>query len=106
VSIDGHQVVTLAHSLYRNDTCHYGIIFMASINIRIDDDLKSRSFAELEKLGVTPSELLRQTLQYVADRGRLPFKPMLVTDEDEALIMEATKRLAHPQRVKVGLDDL
>lgn len=27
---------------------------MASINIRIDDDLKQRSFAELEKLGVTP----------------------------------------------------
>lgn len=29
---------------------------MAPINIRIDDDLKQqRSFAELEKLGVTPS---------------------------------------------------
>lgn len=79
---------------------------MASINIRIDDDLKKRSFAELEKLGVTPSELLRQTLQYVAERGKLPFKPMLLTDEDEALISEAAKRLAHPQRVKVSLNDL
>ncbi|VVQ36145.1 Antitoxin RelB [Pseudomonas fluorescens] len=47
---------------------------MASINIRIDDDLKQHSFAELEKLGVTPSELLRQTLQYVTERGKLPFK--------------------------------
>jgi RHH-type rel operon transcriptional repressor/antitoxin RelB len=79
---------------------------MASINIRIDDDLKTRSFAELEKLGVTPSELLRQTLQYVAERGKLPFKPMLITDEDEELIAEAAKRLAYPQRVKVSLDDL
>ncbi|RMV12838.1 Bifunctional antitoxin/transcriptional repressor RelB [Pseudomonas savastanoi] len=38
---------------------------MASINVRIDDDLKARAYLELEKLGVTPSELLRQTLQYV-----------------------------------------
>lgn len=57
---------------------------MASINIRIDDDLKQRSFAELEKLGVTPSELLRQTLQYVAERGKLPFKAALLSEEDES----------------------
>ncbi|WP_296187787.1 type II toxin-antitoxin system RelB/DinJ family antitoxin [Pseudomonas sp. UBA1879] len=79
---------------------------MASINIRIDDGLKSRSFAELEKLGVSPSDLLRQTLQYVADNGRLPFKPVLMNDEDEALLAEVKKRLADPQRVKVSLDDL
>ncbi len=79
---------------------------MASINIRIDDGLKSRSFAELEKLGVSPSDLLRQTLQYVADNGRLPFKPVLMNDEDEALLTEARKRIANPQRVKVTLDDL
>jgi len=79
---------------------------VASINIRIDDGLKSRSFAELEKLGVSPSDLLRQTLQYVADNGRLPFKPVLMNDEDEALLTEARKRIANPQRVKVTLDDL
>ncbi|NBA96086.1 type II toxin-antitoxin system RelB/DinJ family antitoxin [Pseudomonas sp. R5(2019)] len=79
---------------------------MASINIRIDDELKQRSFAELEKLGVTPSELLRQTLQYVADRGKLPFKPMLLSDEDQELLAVVADRLASPQRVKVSLDDL
>lgn len=79
---------------------------MASINIRIDDDLKLRSFAELERLGVTPSELLRQTLQYVAERGKLPFKAVLLDEEDQALLAVATKRLANPQRVKVRLDDL
>ncbi len=51
---------------------------MASINIRIDDDLKARAYQELEKLGVTPSELMRQALQYVAERGQLPFKPVLM----------------------------
>lgn len=79
---------------------------MAPINIRIDDDLKQRSFAELEKLGVTPSELLRQTLQYVAERGKLPFKAALLSEEDETLIAVVTERLAAPQRVNVSLDDL
>lgn len=79
---------------------------MASINIRIDDDLKVYAYHELEKLGATPSELMRQTLQYVAERGQLPFKPVLVTDEDEVLMAMVWERLAAPQRVKVSLDDL
>lgn len=79
---------------------------MASINIRIDDDLKTWAYRELEKLGVTPSELMRQTLQYVAERGHLPFKSVLVTEEDEALMATVLERLAAPQRVRVSLDDL
>ncbi|RYD72977.1 MAG: type II toxin-antitoxin system RelB/DinJ family antitoxin [Verrucomicrobiaceae bacterium] len=79
---------------------------MASINVRVDDDLKARAYSELEKLGVTPSELMRQALQYVAERGQLPFKPVLMTEEDEALLATVRERLADPQRVKVSLDDL
>lgn len=79
---------------------------MASINVRIDDDLKARAYHELEKLGVTPSELMRQALQYVADRGQLPFKLVLMTEDDEALLATVRERLAAPQRVKVSLDDL
>ena len=79
---------------------------MASINIRIDDELKARAYLELEKLGVTPSELMRQALQYVAERGQLPFRPVLMTEEDEALIATVRERLVAPQRVKVALDDL
>ena len=79
---------------------------MASINIRVDDDLKARAYKELDRLGVTPSELMRQALQYVAERGKLPFRPVLMTEEDEALIATVRERLAAPQRVKVALDDL
>ena len=79
---------------------------MASINIRIDNDLKTRAYLELEKLGVTTSELIRQALQYVAERGQLPFKPVLMTEEDEALMATVRERLASPQRVRVSLDDL
>lgn len=79
---------------------------MASINIRVDDDLKARAYKELERLGVTPSELMRQALLYVAERGKLPFRPVLMTEEDEALIATVQERLASPQRVRVQLDDL
>lgn len=79
---------------------------MASINVRIDDELKARAYRELEKLGVTPSELMRQALQYVADRGQLPFRPVLLSEEDEALLAVVRERVAAPQRVKVTLDEL
>ncbi|MFQ6573573.1 type II toxin-antitoxin system RelB/DinJ family antitoxin [Pseudomonas sp. UM16] len=60
----------------------------------------------LDWFGVTPSELLRQALQYAAKRGQLPFKPILMTEDDEALLATVRERLAAPQRVKVSLDDL
>lgn len=66
---------------------------MATINIRIDDELKSRAYTELEKLGVTPSEVLRQTLEYVAQNGRLPFKKVLLTDSDMTLMSVTKKRM-------------
>lgn len=79
---------------------------MASIHIRIDDDLKARAYHELNKLGVTPSQLIRQVLQYVAERGQLPFKPILMTEDDEAFVATVRDRLGSPRRVKVSLDDL
>ena len=79
---------------------------MATINIRVEDDLKNRSFAVLAKLGVTPSDLLRQTLQYVADQDKLPFKVMVLTDEDAHLVAIVKERLKHPRPIRVKLDEL
>lgn len=79
---------------------------MASINIRVDDELKARAYDELERLGVTPSEFMRQALQYVAEQGRLPFRPVLMSEDDEELVAKVRERLATPQRVRVELDDL
>jgi len=42
----------------------------------------------------------------MAERGQLPFKSVLITEDDEALLETARERLANPQRVKVSLDDL
>ncbi|RLM25791.1 MULTISPECIES: type II toxin-antitoxin system RelB/DinJ family antitoxin [Brenneria] len=79
---------------------------MGSINLRIDDDLKTRSYAALEKLGVTPSEALRLTLEYIAENERLPFKQTLLSDEDAELVEIVRERLRNPKPVRVTLDDL
>ncbi|MBP2200117.1 type II toxin-antitoxin system RelB/DinJ family antitoxin [Pantoea cypripedii] len=79
---------------------------MGSINLRIDDELKARSYAALEKMGVTPSEALRMTLEYIAENQRLPFKQTLLSDEDSELIEIVRERLRNPQPVRVTLDDL
>ena len=82
-------------------------VTMGTINLRIDDDLKTRSYAVLEKLGVTPSDLLRQTLEYVATQERLPFRTAVVTADEEALLALVRERLANPQQgIIVSLDDL
>lgn len=79
---------------------------MALINLEIDDDLKDRAYSELEKLGVTPSELARQTLQYVAERGQLPPGLVSAFEKENVLLEKARSRLSNPQRVKVSLDEL
>lgn len=79
---------------------------MGNLNVRIDDDLKARSFAALEKPGVTPSERLRQALEYVAENGKLPFQRTLLNDEDRQLIEIVRERLRDPKPVRVTLDDL
>lgn len=80
---------------------------MANIVARVDDDLKAQSFLALQELGVTPSELIRQTLQYVAYHKKLPFKTVVLTDEDSELLALAKERLDNPApRIKVSLDEL
>ena len=77
-----------------------------SINLRIDDELKARSYAALEKMGVTPSEALRLMLEYIADNERLPFKQTLLSDEDAELVEIVKERLCNPKPVRVTLDEL
>ena len=73
---------------------------------RIDDELKARSYAALEKMGVTPSEALRLMLEYIADNERLPFKQTLLSDEDAELVEIVKERLCNPKPVRVTLDEL
>ncbi len=79
---------------------------MGTITIRVSDELKTESYSAIQKLGITPSELLRQTLQYVADNQKLPFKSTLLNSEDEELLKVARERLASPDPVDVDINTL
>ena len=80
---------------------------MASINIRIDEELKERAFAALETLGVTPSEVIRQTLEYIASSGKLPFKNEILTNDEADLLALVRERLSNPlPPIEVNIDDL
>ena len=79
---------------------------MGTITIRVDDTLKSEAYNALQELNVTPSELLRQTLEYVAVNHSLPFKPVLLSNDDETLLKIARERLQNPIPVAVKLDEL
>jgi RHH-type rel operon transcriptional repressor/antitoxin RelB len=80
---------------------------MAVITVRIDDELKSQAFDKLNELGILPSDLLRQTLQYVVEQGKSPFKTVIATDEDADLYDLVRKRINEPHLfMDTTLDDL
>jgi RHH-type rel operon transcriptional repressor/antitoxin RelB len=78
---------------------------MSTISIRVDEKLKHDAYQALQQLQITPSELLRQTLEYVAQHRKLPFKPVLLNEEDQALLQTVRERLQNPQPIAVSLDE-
>lgn len=80
---------------------------MASLNIRVDDELKNTAFAAFERLGIAPSDAVRSFLEYVANTGKMPIKQIIVSDEDADLYDLVRKRINEPQKFKdTTLDDL
>lgn len=80
---------------------------MASINLRIDSTLKDQVYGRLAELGVTSSELIRQTFEYVVQTGKLPVSRHVLSGEDADLLQVVRGRLAAPQApVTVTLEEL
>ncbi|HLS51488.1 MAG TPA: type II toxin-antitoxin system RelB/DinJ family antitoxin [Burkholderiaceae bacterium] len=80
---------------------------MTTVSVRIDEQLKSEAYNALEELGVKPADYIRQALQYVATENKLPFYPVLLSEEDKELLDVVKKRLANPQKgIKVKLNEL
>jgi RHH-type transcriptional regulator, rel operon repressor / antitoxin RelB len=51
--------------------------------------------------------LLRQPLQYVTKKKKLPLKAIVISDEDDELLVLVRNRLANPQKgIKFILDEL
>lgn len=80
---------------------------MATLNVRLDDQLKQDAYAALEKMNITPTEAVRILFQYVAQNNKFPIQTVMLNDEDLALLETVRYRLNNPQQgVKINLDAL
>ncbi len=80
---------------------------MSAVTFRVDDALKASAVEKLAAQGMSLSDVLRDTLAYIAETGRPPVKRQLVTDEDAALLDIVRERLANPApRHRMSLNEL
>ena len=81
---------------------------MATVNFRINDSLKEKSYAVLKEQGVTPTDLFTNVLEYIASTGKLPVKQVLLSEEDAKLLEVVRKRINDPREMfeEITLDDL
>ncbi|WP_442111549.1 type II toxin-antitoxin system RelB/DinJ family antitoxin [Pseudomonas sp. NUPR-001] len=63
---------------------------MVSINVCIHEALKACAYRVLEKQGVTPSELMLQVLISGAERGKLPLKQRMLTEQTRLCRQQCT----------------
>lgn len=83
-------------------------IEMATVNFRIDETLKEKSYAVLKEQGIAPTDFFTSVLEYIAETGKLPVQKALLSEEDAALLAIVRKRINDPKEMfeKITLDDL
>lgn len=80
---------------------------MATLNVRLDENLKQQTYTILEQLNISPSEAIRLYFQYISQNHCLPIKQAVITTEENELLETVRYRLANPQKgIKVTLDEL
>lgn len=84
-----------ADMLYEIAWYTYGEIFMASLNFRIDDDLKEKADAFYSANGISPTQAVTGLYQYVADYGKLPFDIRMSVTTDADLYRQALEQTQH-----------
>ncbi len=47
---------------------------MATVNFRVDEALKEKSYSILKEQGIAPTDFFTSILEYVATTGKLPVK--------------------------------
>jgi RHH-type rel operon transcriptional repressor/antitoxin RelB len=81
---------------------------MASVNFRVSDDLKEKSFSVLKEQGIAPTDFFTSVLEYIVNTGKLPVKQVVVSEEDFELLALIRKRINDPKSMfeEISLDDL
>ena len=83
-------------------------IKMATVNFRVDETLKKKSYAVLKAQGIAPTEFFTNMLEYIATTGKLPVQKTLLSEEDAELLAIVRKRINDSKEMfeEVTLDDL
>ena len=81
---------------------------MATVNFRVDETLKKKSYAVLKEQGIAPTEFFTNMLEYIANTGKLPVQKTLLSEEDAELLAIVRKRINDSKEMfeEVTLDDL
>lgn len=81
---------------------------MATVNFRVDETLKEKSYSILKEQGIAPTEFFISVLEYIATTGKLPVQKALLSEEDVALLAIVRKRINDPKEMfeEITLDDL
>lgn len=80
---------------------------MATLNIRIDKEIKDKACVVLDELNLSQSEAVRLLFEYIAKNKKLPIQTEVVSEDELALLATVRERLANPQPpVYVSLDEL
>lgn len=81
---------------------------MATVNFRVDEALKEKSYSILREHGIAPTEFFTNVLEYVAMTGKLPVQKAILSEEDTELLAIVRRRINDPNEIfeEITLDDL
>ena len=81
---------------------------MATVNFRVDEALKEKSYSILRKQGIAPTEFFTNVLEYIATTGKIPVQKALLSEEDTELLAIIRQRINDPKEIfeEITLDDL
>lgn len=81
---------------------------MATVNFRVDEALKEKSYSILKEQGIAPTEFFTSVLEYIVTTGKLPVQKTLLSEEDAELLAIVRKRINDSKEMfeEITLDDL
>lgn len=81
----------------------------AQISARVSPELKEAAYELMKEQGITPTELITNTLEYYVRFKKPPVRKEILSDEDSKLLQQVKERISDPNRVivkDINLDEL
>ncbi|KXV79223.1 hypothetical protein AD953_03005 [Acetobacter malorum] len=79
-----------------------------AVSFRCDRGLKNATIEALNEMQVSLSDVLRDTMKYIAENKRLPVSRHVISKDDAELLKIVRERAAKPRssRITMTLDEL